>query len=66
MQDDDVKKPVEVSAGVSRRDFLKISGASAAAVPLIGTRVVEAAGAPVKVYGPIQCEFQRLASGPIF
>jgi xanthine dehydrogenase YagT iron-sulfur-binding subunit len=52
MQDDDVKKPVEVSAGVSRRDFLKISGASAAAVPLIGTKVVEAAGTPVKVYGP--------------
>jgi len=52
MQDDDVKKPVEVGAGVSRRDFLKISGASAAAVPLIGTKVVEAAGTPVKVYGP--------------
>jgi xanthine dehydrogenase YagT iron-sulfur-binding subunit len=52
MQDDDVKKPVEVSAGVSRRDFLKISGASAVAVPLIGTKVVEAAGTPVKVYGP--------------
>ena len=52
MQDDDVKKPVEVSPGVSRRDFLKISGASAAAVPLIGTKVVEAAGTPVKVYGP--------------
>ena len=52
MQDDDVKKPVEVSGGVSRRDFLKISGASAAAVPLIGTKVVEAAGTPVKVYGP--------------
>ena len=52
MQDDDVKKPVEVGAGVSRRDFLKISGALAAAVPLIGTKVVEAAGTPVKVYGP--------------
>jgi xanthine dehydrogenase YagT iron-sulfur-binding subunit len=52
MQDDDVKKPVEVSVGVSRRDFLKISGASAVAVPLIGTKVVEAAGTPVKVYGP--------------
>ena len=39
-------------AGVSRRDFLKISSVSAAAVPLIGTKVVQAAGAPVKVYGP--------------
>src|SRR5438067_10015840 len=49
---DDVKKPAEESSGVSRRDFLKISSISAAAVPLIGTRVVEAAGTPVKVYGP--------------
>jgi xanthine dehydrogenase YagT iron-sulfur-binding subunit len=47
MQGDDVKKPNEVS----RRDFLKISGVSAA-VPLIGTKIVRAAGAPVKVYGP--------------
>ena len=40
------------TSGVSRRDFLKISGISAAAVPVIGTRVVEAAGMPVQVYGP--------------
>jgi xanthine dehydrogenase YagT iron-sulfur-binding subunit len=52
MPDDDVTKPVEESPGVSRRDFLKISGVSAAAVPLIGTRVVQAAGVPVKIYGP--------------
>jgi len=39
-------------AGVSRRDFLKISSVSAAAVPLVGAKVVQAAGAPVKVYGP--------------
>ena len=37
---------------VSRRDFLKISGASAATVPLIGTKVVQAAGTPVRVHGP--------------
>jgi xanthine dehydrogenase YagT iron-sulfur-binding subunit len=49
---DDIKKPLDESSGVSRRDFLKISGASAAVVPLIGTKVVHAAGAPVKVYGP--------------
>ena len=52
MQDDDVNRPVEKSSGVSRRDFLKISGVSAAAVPLMGTKVVQAAGDPVKVYGP--------------
>lgn len=52
MRDEDAKKPLEEGAGVSRRDFLKIGGISAAAVPLIGTRVVEAAGDPVRVYGP--------------
>jgi xanthine dehydrogenase YagT iron-sulfur-binding subunit len=40
------------SSGVSRRDFLKISTISAAAVPILGTKVVQAAGVPVKVYGP--------------
>jgi xanthine dehydrogenase YagT iron-sulfur-binding subunit len=39
-------------AGVSRREFLKISGLSAA-VPLVtGPRMVEAAGQEVPVYGP--------------
>ena len=52
MPDDDPKKPVDQSSGVSRREFLKISTVSAAAVPIIGTSVVEAAGEPVKVYGP--------------
>lgn len=52
MKDKDPKAPSQESAAVSRRDFLKISGISAASVPLIGTRVVEAAGTPVKVYGP--------------
>jgi xanthine dehydrogenase YagT iron-sulfur-binding subunit len=52
MQDDDVNRPIEKGSGVSRRDFLKISGVSAAAVPLMGTKVVQAAGDPVKVYGP--------------
>ena len=52
MQDDDPNKPVDENSGLSRRDFLKISGISAAAVPILGTTVVEAAGAPVKVYGP--------------
>ncbi len=40
------------SPGVSRRDFLKISGISAA-VPLVaGPRVIKAAGQKVPVYGP--------------
>jgi xanthine dehydrogenase YagT iron-sulfur-binding subunit len=57
MQDDDPRSDdaiakVEESSGVSRRDFLKISTISAAAVPILGTKVVQAAGQPVKVYGP--------------
>lgn len=49
---DNLKDTNPEGSGVSRREFLKISSISAAAVPLIGTRMVEAAGEPVKVYGP--------------
>ena len=56
MQDDPLKDEpkakVDENSGVSRRDFLKISTISAAAVPILGTKVVQAAGQPVKVYGP--------------
>lgn len=48
----DEQDPTKSSTGVSRREFLKIGGITVA-VPLVaGPRVVEAAGAPVKVYGP--------------
>jgi xanthine dehydrogenase YagT iron-sulfur-binding subunit len=60
---DDVKKPTEEGSGVSRRDFLKISSISAAAVPLIGSRVVEAAGTPVKVYGPGKVAVELTVNG---
>jgi xanthine dehydrogenase YagT iron-sulfur-binding subunit len=49
---DDPMTKVEEASGVSRRDFLKISTISAAAVPILGTKVVEAAGEPVRIYGP--------------
>jgi xanthine dehydrogenase YagT iron-sulfur-binding subunit len=49
---DEPKAQADDSSGVSRRDFLKISTISAAAVPILGTKVVQAAGEPVKVYGP--------------
>ena len=49
--DDDPKKSSYESSGVSRREFLKIGGITAA-VPLVAPRIVEAAGAPVKVSGP--------------
>ena len=51
MREDDRKKHQEEGSGVSRRDFLKISGLSAA-TPVLGVKIVEAAGTPVKVYGP--------------
>jgi xanthine dehydrogenase YagT iron-sulfur-binding subunit len=50
-------------SGVSRRDFLKISSISAAAVPVLGTRVVHAAGSPVKVYGPGKVPIELSVNG---
>jgi xanthine dehydrogenase YagT iron-sulfur-binding subunit len=55
MQDDEnLKNPNDrpEGPGVSRREFLKISGISVA-VPLVaGPRMIKAAGQKVKVYGP--------------
>jgi xanthine dehydrogenase YagT iron-sulfur-binding subunit len=68
MQDHDVldrdpKEKVDDSSGVSRRDFLKISSISAAAVPILGTKVVQAAGVPVKVYGPGKVSVELTING---
>jgi xanthine dehydrogenase YagT iron-sulfur-binding subunit len=63
MEDDDLKKKREESSGVSRRDFLKISTISAATVPLIGTRIVEAAGTPVRIYGPGKVSIELTVNG---
>jgi xanthine dehydrogenase YagT iron-sulfur-binding subunit len=49
---DEPKEEPDGHSSVSRRDFLKISTISAAAIPILGTKVVQAAGEPVKVYGP--------------
>ena len=51
MPDDDSKLKEE-SPGVSRREFLKIGAITVAVPAVVGPRVVEAAGQPVKVYGP--------------
>jgi xanthine dehydrogenase YagT iron-sulfur-binding subunit len=48
MADDHEKLPT----GVSRREFLKISGLSAAVPLVVGPRVVQAGGANVEVHGP--------------
>ncbi|HXM19731.1 MAG TPA: (2Fe-2S)-binding protein [Terriglobales bacterium] len=60
--DDPIAK-AEESSGVSRRDFLKISTISAAAVPILGTKVVHAAGEPVKVYGPGKVPVELIING---
>jgi len=51
MKDDDARKP-EPPAGVTRRDFMKISGIGVAVPLLVGPKVVEAAGEEVAVHGP--------------
>lgn len=63
MPEGDPKKPETEKSGVSRRDFLKISTISAAAVPVLGTKVVKAAGAPVKVYGPGKVPVELTVNG---
>lgn len=61
--DQDPKKSSPTSSAVSRREFLKIGGITVA-VPLVaGPRVVEAAGAPVKVYGPGKVPIELTVNG---
>jgi xanthine dehydrogenase YagT iron-sulfur-binding subunit len=60
---DEPKAQADDSSGVSRRDFLKISTISAAAVPILGTKVVQAAGEPVKVYGPGKTPVEFIING---
>ena len=59
----DPTKSSIINSGVSRRDFLKIGGITVA-VPLVaGPRVVEAAGAPVKMYGPGKAPVELSVNG---
>ena len=63
MSDDQEKNSSTTGSGVSRREFLKIGGITVA-VPLVaGPRVVEAAGAPVKVYGPGKVPIELTVNG---
>src|SRR5437762_2869278 len=67
MRDDDpnlkVSEDKPESSGVSRRDFLKISGISVA-VPLVaGPKTVMAAGKEVPVYGPGKVPMQFAING---
>jgi xanthine dehydrogenase YagT iron-sulfur-binding subunit len=69
MGDDDpnLKHPSDKqdNSGVSRRDFLKISGISVA-VPLVaGPKVVMAAGQEVPVYGPSKVPMEFTINGKV-
>lgn len=69
MGDDDsnLKPPSDKqdNSGVSRRDFLKISGISVA-VPLVaGPKVVMAAGQEVPVYGPSKVPMEFTINGKV-
>ena len=63
MPEDESKKGTDDRSGVTRRDFLKIGGITVA-VPLVaGPKVVEAAGQPVKVYGPGKVPIELTVNG---
>ncbi|HXG92835.1 MAG TPA: (2Fe-2S)-binding protein [Blastocatellia bacterium] len=61
MRDDEEVK--EKPAGLSRRNFLKVSGISISVPLVIGTRVVKVAGAEVKIYGPTKTPIKLTING---
>jgi xanthine dehydrogenase YagT iron-sulfur-binding subunit len=66
---DDGERPEDGSKSssgkVSRRDFLKIGGI-AATVPLVGERLVAAAGTKVPVFGPEKVPVSLTVNGKVF
>jgi len=62
MKDDDARPP-EPASGVTRRDFMKLSGIGVAVPLLVGPTVVEAAGEEVAVHGPGKVPVQLTVNG---
>jgi len=62
MKDDDASKP-EQGSGVTRRDFMKISGIAVAVPLLVGPTVVKAAGEDVAVHGPGKVPVELTVNG---
>ncbi len=62
MKDDDARQP-EPAPGVTRRDFMKISGIGVAVPLLVGPTMVEAAGEEVAVHGPGRVPVQLTVNG---
>jgi xanthine dehydrogenase YagT iron-sulfur-binding subunit len=61
MKDDDARKPEPT--GVTRRDFMKISGIGVAVPLLVGPTVVKAAGEDVGVHGPGKVPVELTVNG---
>ncbi len=61
MPDDETD--VKESSGVSRREFLKVSGVSLAVPMVMGPRVIEVAGGDVPVYGPGKTPVTLMVNG---
>ena len=60
---DDEKERGAHSLGVTRRDFMKISGISVAVPLVLGPRTVQAAGEDVAVYGPGKVPVALMVNG---
>ncbi|HET9532149.1 MAG TPA: (2Fe-2S)-binding protein [Blastocatellia bacterium] len=58
---DDKKR--ENESGLSRRNFLKVSGISLSVPLVMGHRVIEVAGAQVKLFGPGKTQVTLLVNG---
>ncbi|HMK31254.1 MAG TPA: (2Fe-2S)-binding protein [Terriglobales bacterium] len=58
--------PSSASSGVSRRDFLKISGISVAVPMVVGPTLVKVEGAEVPVYGPGTTPVSLMVNGKKF
>ena len=62
MKDDDARNP-EPTSGVTRRDFMKISGIGVAVPLFVGPTVVQAAGEDVTVHGPGKVPVELTVNG---
>jgi len=60
---DDEKERGAHSLGVTRRDFMKISGISVAVPLVLGPRTVQAAGDDIAVYGPGKVPVALMVNG---
>jgi len=65
MKDDDARKP-ETASGVTRRDFMKLSGIGIAVPLFVEPKVVLAAGEEVPIHGPGKAQISLMVNGKQF